>query len=121
MSVGAGAVGSDGFEVVVSVKHSDEEFLDAQAQRNVRIVPVETPLEDGIDNLAVLFDSLVGGAVGFFVAMQLINSACTGLDISKFRVPLDFRKVVGLGAFGKDEAEHQESKVAVRLQPPMLA
>ena len=90
-------------------------------KRNVNIVPVETPLEYGIDDLAVLFNSLVGGAVRLLVAMQLINSAYTGLNISKLRVPLDFGKIVGLGSFGKDEAEHQEGKVAVRLHPPVLA
>ena len=120
-TVGPGVVGTVGFEVIVGVVHSNKKFLNAQAQLHVSIVPVVTPLENGVDNSAVLLYTLFGGSFGLLVAMHLINSTSAGLCISKLRMALDFGKVVCLGSFGKDKAEHQECKVAVRLHPPVLA
>ena len=102
-TVGAGVVGTDGFEVVVGVEHSDKKFLNAQAQRHVSIVPVVTPLENGVDNSAVLFYTLFGGSVGLPVAMHLIHSTSAGLYISKLRMTLDLRKTQGVSVFRYDK------------------
>ena len=66
------------------------------------------------------FHPPVRGLVGFHVSVKLVDGAEACIDVTELGMPLDFRKIIGRSPLRKNKPEHEQSKVSVRLEAPVL-
>ena len=109
-----------GLMVNVGMINGNQQFLNAQAELHISVVPMETPSGYAIDVFPVQLHPPVGSTVRLLVPVKLLDSAPASFNVAKFGMAFKLGNGVRVHPLCDDKLQHEESKVAISLETPVL-